>query len=96
MKKVDSCKKDGPIIHYGLKISFFFSNLKISKISYNSRFLLIPHQPIINYVLLWKIDRVDGTSIAKGYLVFDCNATLPYICHRSCNNYEFAVAIDNF
>lgn len=84
MKKVDSWKKDGPIIYYGLKIS------------YNSRFLLIPHQPIINYVLLWKIDRVDGTSIARGYLVFDCNATLPYICHRSCNNYEFAVAIDNF
>ena len=36
-----------------------------------------------------KVDRVSGgSSIARGCLkVFDCNATLPYLCHRRCSNY---------
>ena len=48
-----------------------------------------------------KVNRVNGgSSISRGCLkIFDCNATLPFICHRSCNDYEFeenaAVAIDD-
>ena len=35
-----------------------------------------------------KVDRVDGSSIARGCLkVFDCNAPIPYLCHRRCSNY---------
>lgn len=43
-----------------------------------------------------EVDRVRGTSIARGCLkVLDCAKPLPYLCHRRCSNYAYMdIAVD--